>query len=1000
MALRLPTRIPIRVRTAAALSIPLVMLMVVAGLEITQSGHDVADVREQSELATASIGPAGAINALMTERNYTSLWLFGVEASVDLHVESLEDARDQTDASLAAFEREVRRRGGRAERIYGPAIEALEVLDENRAEVDAYDGERNPTVENESGDHVWAIYNRLVSKLAAANNELAHQVEDDQLRLGVRLVDMSARQVDKISKIVRLATISAVEARGPITDRTDFGRIARMMSEADRHHETILRFTTGPYAELREPLQEESDATGIFGIEQRFAGSGEVDIAGLLRGVSIDPDESYYGFIHDVSAIVQDRADDLEAAAAANQRRIVILCGLLLVAAAAASLVVARSITRPLGSLTRQAQDMATRRLPEAVREVHELPLGQDVVVPALSPVAVASRDEVGDVAEQLNAVQMAALDLAVEQAVMRRNFADVFVNLCRRIQSLLGRQLELIADVTEPAPAPAPAPGERRSVRRAPDLSEVSRYAIRLRRHAESLLVLAGVEPRPVPGVAAPLHDVVRATLDEVSGAERVRVMGIEPVIVAGPAVADLAHLLAELVESALREIFPEETVDLAGAAGADGYTLSIVDPGSGMAEDEIERANRRLAGDEADTTAPSKYLGQYVAARLAARHGISVTLHGTMRAGVTATVHLPPGLLRPVPPPGPAPTNEVADPAPDAASASAAATPPGQHGADSTGRPDATGWRGATIAAAGEADVAAAIAAAVGAAARANATRSSTSTAPPAPAQAEDADAHADAAAPDPHTERGTPDAPGPAFAADADEVTGAPEAGLGEPDVDVGAGGVEGMAAGPEGDAGVDGLDAVALASDADADAGRVEAGGGAHEADGEDGDVEAAGVLRSGPGAGGSEDVALGALEAKAEAEADAGGFETAAGGVESDSDVEAGANGVETASDPSIEGDVGAVGSGANGSNGHGDSDGPAGGRGAADGDGGAEAATVTVDDGKDPHPSGPNYVVPAGGVDVYTVLADFPEGVERPALATPTGTSDDAPDVD
>jgi hypothetical protein len=290
------------------------------------------------------------------------------------------------------------------------------------------------------------------------------------------------------------------------------------------------------------------------------------------------------------------------------------------------------------------------------VREVHELPLGQDVVVPALEPVAVSSRDEVGDVADQLNAVQMAALDLAVEQAVMRRNFADVFVNLCRRIQSLLGRQLELISDVTGGADTPdtpdtADARGRRRGVRRAPDLTEVSRYAIRLRRHAESLLVLAGVEPRPTPGGPAPLDDVVRAALDEVSGADRVRVVRIEPMVVAGPAVADLAHLLAELMESALREIFPEETVDLAGVAGASGYTLSIVDPGSGMAEDEIERANRRLAGEEADTTAPSKYLGQYVAARLAARHGISVTLQGTMTAGVTAAVHLPSSLLEPVP-------------------------------------------------------------------------------------------------------------------------------------------------------------------------------------------------------------------------------------------------------------------------------------------------------------------------------------------------------------
>jgi HAMP domain-containing protein len=405
MALRLPIRVPIRARTAAALSIPLVMLLVVAGLEITQSGEQVADVREQSELATASIGPAGAINALMTERNYTSLWLFGVEASVDLHVESLEDARDETDASLAAFVREVRRRGGRAEQIYGPAIEALDALEDNRARVDAYEGERNPTVENPSGDRVWSIYNRLVFALADANTDLAYEVEDQQLRQGVQLVDMASRQVDMVSKIVRMATIEAVRARGPITDRTDYGLVVRMMSEADRHHEAILDLATGPYAALRQPLSEESQATGIFGVEREFAETGEVDIGGLLRGVSIDEDESYYGFIHEVSDVMRERSDDLDAAARANQSRIIVLSLLLLVAAVAASLVVARSITRPLRSLTLQAREMAKHRLPGAVREVHDLPLGQDVVVPELEPVSVVSRDEVGGGAKHLPTV-------------------------------------------------------------------------------------------------------------------------------------------------------------------------------------------------------------------------------------------------------------------------------------------------------------------------------------------------------------------------------------------------------------------------------------------------------------------------------------------------------------------------------------------------------------------------------------------------------------------
>jgi signal transduction histidine kinase len=693
MGLRLPKRIPIRVRTAATLTIPLVMLLVVAGIEVTRSGRERADVREQSDLATASIGPAGAINALMSERNYTSLWLFGVEGTIDLPVEDTEDARRRTDESLAAFEAEVRAKGGQAERVYSPAIEALDVLDDIRGDVDGYDGVRNPLSDSEVGDRVWETYNDLVTGLADATTELAYEIDDDHMRRGVRLIDMAAREVDRISQIVRFGTIEAVRAGGPITDPADFGLGVRMITEAQRRHAEILDEADAPYAHLRQPLDEESDATGIFDVADRFVDTGVVDIAGLLQAVSIGEDESYYGFIHDVSDIIRDRADHLNDAAQADQRTVVVLAALLLLAALAAALVVARSITRPLESLTRQAREMASRRLPDAVREVHDLPLGHDVEVPSLAPIAVRSRDEVADVAEQLNAVQTAALDLAVEQAVLRRNFADVFVNLCRRIQGLLGRQLEIIDEFSATEARKTRLPGRRRP----PDLAEVSRYAVRLRRHAESLLVLAGVEPRPDRvDTPTPLPSVVALALSEVSDTERVRVVDLAPVVVVGPAVADLAHLLAELVEGALRTIFPEERVTITGSAGATsatgasgpsgGYTLHVADPGSGIAQDEIERANRRLAGVEEPTTAPSKYLGQYVTARLAARHGVAVSLQGSVVSGITATVELPPLLLAPAAPPEPA-VAELAAPAepataptaPTAASAepSAAAEP-----------------------------------------------------------------------------------------------------------------------------------------------------------------------------------------------------------------------------------------------------------------------------------------------------------------------------------
>ena len=154
-------------------------------------------------------------------------------------------------------------------------------------------------------------------------------------------------------------------------------------------------------------------------------------------------------------------------------------------AAVALTVLVSLSITRPLRSLTRQAKEMAERRLPDAVTAILDIPLGDDVIVPKVTPVAVNTRDEVSDVADALNTVQDSALDLAVEQAVLRRNIADSFVNLGRRNQNLLGRQLDFITELES----------------NETDADALAACSASTPRHPhapqrESMLVLAGIEP------------------------------------------------------------------------------------------------------------------------------------------------------------------------------------------------------------------------------------------------------------------------------------------------------------------------------------------------------------------------------------------------------------------------------------------------------------------------------------------------------------------------
>jgi hypothetical protein len=105
------------------------------------------------------------------------------------------------------------------------------------------------------------------------------------------------------------------------------------------------------------------------------------------------------------------------------------------------------------------------------------------------------------------------------------------------------------------------------------------------------------------------------------------------------------------------------------------------------------MEAANRRLAGAESFTIAPSKYLGHYVAGNLAARHGIIVHLDNSPGNGITATVRLPGSLLTtdiPIEDQPPVRASQSAGglpPAPDLVGAAAGGLGPGSNGAAGNG-------------------------------------------------------------------------------------------------------------------------------------------------------------------------------------------------------------------------------------------------------------------------------------------------------------------------
>ncbi len=251
------------------------------------------------------------------------------------------------------------------------------------------------------------------------------------------------------------------------------------------------------------------------------------------------------------------------------------------------------------------------------------------------------SIDSAGDFLFAHNAAPSLAYaeDALIETDLLLANQNAIMVNLARRTQALLEQQLSLVDSLEQ----------NEQDTERLTSLYRLDHLATRMRRHSENLLLLAGYEgasrrwSQPVP-----LADVARAAVSEIEHYDQV-VLNIQPGIqVAGWAVSDVVHLVAEIVENGTT-FSPEDTqVHLTGRRLASGGVLfDITDNGVGMSEQEMAHANWRLDNQPADEILVSRRMGLFVVGRLAARHGIRVRLEHTQSGGLTALIWLPDNLL-----------------------------------------------------------------------------------------------------------------------------------------------------------------------------------------------------------------------------------------------------------------------------------------------------------------------------------------------------------------
>ena len=298
------------------------------------------------------------------------------------------------------------------------------------------------------------------------------------------------------------------------------------------------------------------------------------------------------------------------------------------------SILVGRGLIRQLAELRQSALELANDRLPSVMARLRN---GEEVDVSAETPPVESSADEIDQVRQAFNIVQRTAIEAAVDEATLRRGVSDVFRNLARRSQVLLHRQLRLLDGMERRASEPDELE----------DLFRIDHLTTRMRRHAEGLIILSGESPGRTWRHPVPLMDVLRAAVAEVEDYTRIRVESRTRAALAGQAVADVIHLIAELAENATVFSPPNTPVRIRGTRSAAGSRSRSRTAGSASPRSGWPRSTATWPARRSFDLSGSDRLGLFIAGQLARRHDISITLRPSVYGGTTAIVIIPLTLL-----------------------------------------------------------------------------------------------------------------------------------------------------------------------------------------------------------------------------------------------------------------------------------------------------------------------------------------------------------------
>ena len=590
------------------MSVPLLVLLVFAGVTITDRFGALAAEEQYASL----VGPFEALTEVSRAVGDEAV----IAADPKVPRQELRAAHRRTDAAAAALDAAMPQLDGNVTNATRRAVRDV----------------ANRLVERSNASTLPAVG---ASALSAASN-VAREVEDPVLATSLgAIVDLRRQQL----AVADEAVVVTEHLAGDSPDVDDWVRAiteqqaqARLFAESGSTAERAAYSASGATNTPSDPVRAAADSA----LPREFPVVSTTPAE--YRDLYVERQAAIDGGVIAVQDVVNEEAD----ARQSHTRGVAIVVALGTAAVIWMALMLmwamVRSVSKPLRALTRSAREMSERRLPLLVDTLHRGGDLGDESLTDLSPIRVDSNDEIADLAKAFNTIQEVTVTVAREQSeLLKKGIGDLYVNLARRNQSLLDRQISLIDDLEATAD-----PDELAS------LFELDHLATRMRRNADSLLVLSGAEQPRHWGESVAVIDIVRAAAAEIADFARLHAHGFEgDVAIVGHAVADLTHLLAELLENATAFSPPSTPVTVGGRLLDQRLVIGVTDRGIGMDEPRIAEANALLARPPAAGLALSRTLGLHVVAHLAGRHGIHVQLRPASPSGVTALVVLPPTLL-----------------------------------------------------------------------------------------------------------------------------------------------------------------------------------------------------------------------------------------------------------------------------------------------------------------------------------------------------------------